>query len=250
MLTAIVLDIEGTTSSTGFVHDTLYPYSRQRFGAWIEAHLDDPVLGAEVRRQLASVQQIAGEPDANVARCVWWLEHWLGGDEKVTPLKAFQGWIWQEGFASGDLTSHFFPDVIPTLRRWLAEGHRLHIFSSGSLAAQRAWFGHTPEGDLLSWFSGHWDTETAGPKKQPGSYRRISADIDAACGVAAHATVFLSDLVEELDAARAAGWQTVGVRRRGDQYFDRGVGDHVAITSFDQIDLSGDHPVVVSDPLH
>ena len=37
---AVVLDIEGTTSSTGFVHDTLYPYSRARFRSWIAAHDD------------------------------------------------------------------------------------------------------------------------------------------------------------------------------------------------------------------
>lgn len=247
MLTAIVLDIEGTTSSTGFVHDTLYPYSRRRFATWIAAHQHDEVLGADVERQLAAVRSLAGEPDADVDRCVWWLHHWLDGDQKITPLKAFQGWIWQEGFACGDLTSHFFDDAIAAMRRWHGAGHRLHIFSSGSLAAQHAWFGHTPEGDLLPLFSGHWDTETAGPKKQPGSYRRISAEIDAACGVDAAHTVFLSDLVEELDAAREAGWHTVGVRRPGDQYFDRGVGDHLAITSFDQVDLSGDRPVLVGE---
>lgn len=28
---AVVLDIEGTTSATGFVVDVLYPYSRARF---------------------------------------------------------------------------------------------------------------------------------------------------------------------------------------------------------------------------
>ena len=47
--------------------------------------------------------------------------------------------------------------------------------------------------------------------------------------------LFFSDLVEELDAARADGWGTVGVRREGDQYFDRGVGDHPEISSFEQV---------------
>lgn len=250
MLTAIVLDIEGTTSSTGFVHDTLYPYSRERFATWISTHLDHGERGADVARQLQAVRVLAAEPDADVERCVWWLHSWLDDDQKVTPLKAFQGWIWEEGFASGDLTSHFYPDAIPAIRRWHSAGHRLHIFSSGSLAAQHAWFGHTPEGNLLPWFRGHWDTETAGPKKQPGSYRRISSEIDVATGLNAAHTVFLSDLVEELDAARAAGWHTVGVRRPGDQYFERGVGDHMAITSFDQLDLSGDQPAVVGDTTH
>ena len=40
-LDAVVLDIEGTTSSTWFVHQTLYPYSRERFRAWIGEHADE-----------------------------------------------------------------------------------------------------------------------------------------------------------------------------------------------------------------
>lgn len=233
-LDAVVLDIEGTTSSTRFVHERLYPYSRARFRSWIIAHADDPPVAAQV----TSVRLLAGEPDASIERVVWWLEHWLDGDEKVTPLKAVQGWIWAEGFAAGDLVAHFFDDAIGVIRRWHAEGRRLYVFSSGSVSAQRAWFGHTPDGDLLALFSGHFDTENIGPKRQRTSYEAISAAI----GVTADHTVFCSDLVAELDAARAAGWHTVGVRRIGDQYYDCGVGDHLAVHSLAEIDLRGDAP--------
>jgi enolase-phosphatase E1 len=233
-LDAVVLDIEGTTSSTGFVHRTLYPYSRARFRSWIGGHLDDP----DVVRQVDAVRELAGEADADLDRVVWWLEDWLDRDEKVTPLKAFQGWIWDEGFTAGELTSHFFDDAIPAIRRWHEEGRTLFVFSSGSVRAQHAWFGHSPDGDLLPLFSGHHDTETAGPKRVASSYRRISEMI----GFPPDRTVFLSDLVAELDAAREAGWHTVGVRREGDQYFEQGVGDHLAICSFDELDLSGDAP--------
>lgn len=233
-LRAVVLDIEGTTSSTGFVHDTLYPYSRERFGTWIAAHAER----VDVQAQLQAVRELAGEPDADLDRIVWWLEHWLDGDQKITPLKAFQGWIWSEGFEAGELVSHFFDDSIPAIRRWHDDGRTLYIFSSGSVSAQTAWFGNTPDGSLLPLFSGHFDTENAGPKRSADSYRTITAAI----GVPPGETVFFSDLVAELDAAREAGWHTVGVRREGDQYYDDGVGDHLAIHSFDEIDLTGDAP--------
>lgn len=233
-LQAVVLDIEGTTSSTGFVHETLYPYSADRFATWIAAHADD----ADVSAQVDAVRELAGEPDADLDRVVWWLHHWLSRDEKITPLKAFQGWIWAEGFAAGDLVSHFFDDSIPAMRRWHDAGIVLYIFSSGSVSAQKAWFGNTPDGNLLPLLSDHFDTENTGPKRQASSYEAITASI----GVAPSETVFLSDLVAELDAAREAGWHTVGVRRVGDQYYDQGVGDHLAIHSFDELDLSGDAP--------
>jgi len=225
---AIVLDIEGTTSSTGFVHRTLYPYSRARFGEYLARHRDRPDVAAQVQ----AVRDLAGEPDADDARIVERLGRWLDDDRKITPLKAFQGWIWAEGFAAGELTSHFFPDVIPALRRWHQAGHELDVFSSGSIAAQHAWFGSSPEGSLLPLVSHHFDTETAGPKRERSSYELIAREL----GRAPAEIVFLSDLRAELDAARDAGWRTIGVRREGDQYFDDGVGDHVAVTSFDQVD--------------
>ena len=56
---AVVLDIEGTTSATGFVVDVLYPYSRSRFAALLSGRSDDP----EVARAVAQVREEIGDPD-------------------------------------------------------------------------------------------------------------------------------------------------------------------------------------------
>ncbi|HQV58412.1 MAG TPA: acireductone synthase [Ilumatobacteraceae bacterium] len=236
MVRAVVLDIEGTTSSTWFVHETLYPYSRQHFARYLAEHADRD----DVAEMIDEVRRLVGEPSADADRVEWWLNHWLDLDQKVTPLKAFQGWIWAEGFAAGQLMSHFFDDAIPAMRRWHKSGLELDIFSSGSVNAQLAWFGHTPDGSVLDLISHHFDTENIGPKREPESFRAIAAAI----GNPPDQIVFLSDLVAELDAAREAGWHTVGVRRHGDQYFDAGVGDHLQVTSFDQLDLNGPVPSV------
>ncbi|OPC83994.1 acireductone synthase [Embleya scabrispora] len=234
----VVVDIEGTTSATGFITEQLYPYSRAHFGRWLDEHGDDP----DVVRAVEAVRELIGEPDADDRRIVEALNGWLDRDEKVTPLKALQGMIWAEGFASGELTSHFYPDAIPALRAWHAAGHRLYIFSSGSVAAQRAWFGSSPEGSLLPLFSGHFDTENAGPKRVADSYRAIAARI----GELPERLVFLSDVVDELDAAREAGWWTIGVRRpdADEPYYDRGVGDHPETATFARLDLDGDRPIL------
>ena len=224
----IILDIEGTTSSTWFVHDTLYPYSRERFGTWLREHADHPDV-ARARAQIIEEGQIGSH--AHMDTLVEQLEEWLDNDEKRTPLKTLQGLIWADGFNRGDLTSHFFDDAIPAIRRWHDQGIDLKIFSSGSVNAQTAWFGNSPEGDLLPMFTGHFDTENAGPKKLASSYANIREVIGAPAGK----LLFFSDLVEELDGAREDGWATVGVRREGDQYYSRGVGDHPEISSFNQV---------------
>ncbi|MFG2638808.1 acireductone synthase [Streptomyces sp. NPDC048362] len=224
---AVVLDIEGTTSATGFVVDVLYPYSRSRFAALLTERAAEPA----VARAVAQVRELTGEPDADAVRIEKTLNAWLDEDRKATPLKTLQGIAWAEGFARGDLVAHFFDDVVPALRSWHAAGLGLHVYSSGSVVAQRAWFSSTPWGDLLPLLGGLYDTENAGPKREPESYRRIAA----ATGVAPKRLLFLSDRPGELDAAREAGWRTVGVRRPGEPYEAGGVGDHPEVRTFDEI---------------
>lgn len=229
MTAAVVLDIEGTTSSTDFVYSTLFPYARARYAAYLEQHGAD----SRTRQLVAEIRHALDEPAADEPRVVDALQAWTDSDAKVTPLKTLQGWIWREGFERGDLTAHFFRDVVPALRAWHDAGIALAVYSSGSVEAQRAWFGHSAEGDLLGLVDAHFDTANAGPKREPASYRKIAAALDRP----AEELLFLSDTRAELDAARAAGWRTVGVRRAGEPAFTAGVGDHPTITSFAEIDL-------------
>lgn len=228
---AVVLDIEGTTSATGFVVDVLRPYARERLGALLAERADEP----RVARALARVRTELGEPDAGPERIERALTAWLDEDRKVTPLKTLQGVLWAEGFARGELVPHFYGDVVPALRRWHAAGVRLYVYSSGSVDAQRAWFAHSAEGDLRALVSGWYDTGNAGPKQEPGSYRTIAADT----GIPPERLLFLSDRPGELDAATAAGWRAVGVRRPGEPYYGQDLRGHAEAGTFDRIDVVG-----------
>jgi enolase-phosphatase E1 len=79
----------------------------------------------------------------------------------------------------------------------------LYVYSSGSVQAQRLFFRYSDAGDLTPMFAGYFDTET-GPKREASSYSRIAEAI----GERPAHILFLSDIVEELDAAKAAGLQT------------------------------------------
>jgi len=220
----IVLDIEGTTSSTEFVKTTLFPYSRAHFASYIAAHRDSP----ELARVLDDVREQSGESDVVTA-----LQRWVDEDAKVTPLKTMQGWIWRDAFTRGELVAHFYPDVVPALERWRAAGIALAVYSSGSVDAQRAWFG-----DVGRFVRANFDTENAGPKREVESYRAIAKARDRD----PTELLFLSDARAELDAARAAGWHTIGVRRPGEPASGDGVGDHHEVASFAEINLQDWQP--------
>lgn len=203
---AIVTDIEGTTSAISFVHDVLFPFARSALTDFIARRGDD----SEVRRILDDAKREAGDPGMSDAAVIAALTRWIGEDSKITPLKALQGLIWEEGYRSGALEGHVYEDAAAALKRWAEQGLKLYVYSSGSIAAQKLIFGHSPFGDLTSLFSGYFDT-TTGPKKESDSYHRIAK----ALGTAPQAVLFLSDSAEEIAAASAAGLRTVQFVREG-----------------------------------
>ena len=206
MKPVVLTDIEGTTGSISFVRDVLFPYARAALPGFVRAHAGEP----KVR---ALLDQVAGEHGAicDDAMIVEILQGWIDQDRKHTVLKALQGMIWEAGYRDGAFTAHIYPDVAPRLREWRADGIALAVYSSGSVPAQKLFFGHSDAGDLLPLFSHFFDTEV-GHKREADSYRLIADRLDRAPAD----IVFLSDIVAELDAARAAGMHTVLLDRRED----------------------------------
>ncbi|HUP91275.1 MAG TPA: acireductone synthase [Solimonas sp.] len=195
---AVVTDIEGTTSSIDFVHQTLFPYAKARLREFLRTQARRPEVAAQLN-EVAKLEgrQLVLEDAADV------LERWIAEDRKATPLKALQGMIWSQGYAAGELEGHVYPDTPVYLRRWHGEGKKLYVYSSGSVEAQQLIFGHTAHGDLTPLFSGYFDTRI-GAKREAAAYRAILQEV----GLAGEEVLFLSDVGEELDAARAAGMQT------------------------------------------
>jgi enolase-phosphatase E1 len=223
---AVVLDIEGTTSPLAAVHDVLFPYARARIAGWVRQGL--PGAAAVI----GDVRAGLGDPAASLEQVIATLLGWHDQNAKHSPLKTLHGLIWQQGFLAGELAGQVYPDVPPALADWQRRGVRCWIYSSGSVLAQRLWFSRTDHGDLLGYLAGHFDTVTGGPKQEAASYGRIAAAI----GTPGADLLFLSDSRAELDAARAAGWQVIGVRRPADGAPD--VGPHRAITDFTELDLA------------
>jgi enolase-phosphatase E1 len=221
MIKAIVTDIEGTTSSLSFVHDVLFPYSRDHLAEFVQTHGSD----AAVRAQLDAVRTIAGQALSD-REIVAQLQEWIAQDRKLTPLKALQGMIWEDGYRLGHFQGHVYEDAARCLRAWHAHGLMLYVYSSGSVHAQKLLFAHTAFGDLTPLFRGYFDTAIGG-KREAESYRRIAAEI----GVPAAEILFLSDVPQELDAARAAGMQTRQLLREGVS----AAGDHARCADFDAV---------------
>jgi enolase-phosphatase E1 len=217
---AILLDIEGTTTSIRFVYDTLFPFARAHMEAFLAAEWED----AEVQSDIVALRAQAVEdhnaglveaplvPEGDgtdvhvgaVANLLWQMD----SDRKTTALKSIQGKVWRQGYASGALLGHVYADVAPTLNAWHRASLPVYIYSSGSVAAQKLLFRHSAAGDLTPLLSGYFDT-TTGPKKVAASYVTIADAI----GHSVETVLFATDHLDEARAAREAGMPaTLSVR--------------------------------------
>lgn len=203
--------------------DVLFPYARAHMADFIQLHADEP----EVREQLDEVVK-SGGIENNLNAITQRLIQWIDEDKKITSLKALQGMIWEVGYKSGDFKGHVYEDVEPKLREWHEQGIKLYVYSSGSVTAQKLIFGYSEAGDLTSLFSGYFDTRI-GNKRETNAYEKIVNEI----GIDADQILFLSDIKEELDAAKEAGINTLQlVRERSDP-----LTKHATVKNFNEIKL-------------
>jgi enolase-phosphatase E1 len=210
---AILLDIEGTTTSVEFVYEVLFPFARQRIKGFVLRNYQSEDLQTDIlalRAERQSDEEANREPPAwhddsgheleSVTQYVYWL---MDQDRKSKALKSLQGKIWEQGYLRGELLGHVYPDVLPAFARWVKQQRTIYIFSSGSVLAQKLLFAHTTEGDLTGYITGYFDT-TTGAKTAAGSYESIANKI----GAPATDILFVSDVTAELDAAQFASMKT------------------------------------------
>jgi enolase-phosphatase E1 len=254
-----LLDVEGTVAPVSFVYEQLFPYARTHFESFLRKNVADQgremdfsegsffwdlmLLKLEneaetdagapriLPEQAVGPRAVGGSsvvsmsPAFGIPRILNYIFWLMDHDRKSTALKSLQGKIWKSGFESGELRGTLFPDVPDALRRWAACAD-VSIYSSGSVEAQQLVFRHSTFGDLTPLIAAYFDTRT-GPKRASASYVAISSAMNVVPGE----LLFLSDVVQELDAARQAGCQTLLVVREGNAPVNDAHG-HPAVESF------------------
>ena len=232
---AVVLDIEGTTTPMAFVHEVLFPYARTHLAGFLRdpAHaslLDELAPRFESERRAESSDNGAPDwhDDDRLTSVIVYAGWMMDLDRKSPALKALQGKIWEGGYHSGQIRGAVYADVSVAMKRWHDAGLVVAIYSSGSVLAQRLIFSMTDEGDLTPFISHFFDTDV-GPKKSRESYTRIAGELNIE---PAH-ILFVSDVAEELDAARDAGFHVVLAVRP--DHFPPNPSGYEQVETFDEI---------------
>ena len=230
-ITAILLDIEGTTTPISFVHEVLFPFSRVHLTSYLAENSDSSDVSDDLgllRKEHFEDLNSGNQPPPLIEQYVNWL---IDQDRKSPALKSLQGKIWEQGYNDGRLHSPVFADVRPTIERWVEMGVSVNIFSSGSVLAQKLLFAHTEAGDLTKFIDCYFDTGV-GKKNNSGSYQTIAKTLS----IPAAEILFVSDVIIELNAAAEAGMRTALCLRPGNAPQEL-PSQHDSIHSFDEITL-------------
>ena len=220
----------------------MFPYVREHLDTFLKEHWGESDLQESLSALLGEYGEHQGDKN--------WLDEFkntvtpqdlqaahskninrlMDTDVKAPGLKKLQGMIWESGFKSGEMVAHLYDDVEPAIKRWHQEGIDLRIYSSGSIQAQKLFFGHTVKGDLLPYLTRHYD-RSYGPKSDQMSYQMIVSDY----GLPANRVLFVSDVIAELDAANKARMQVALSVRPGNKPTENPNG-YPVIESFEQLD--------------
>lgn len=222
MIQFVLMDIVGTTTSISFVHEILFPYASKHLANFIQKNAQDPLVQKELEAVKATVLAESDQAIDNQA-AIEQLKAWIKADRKHTALKSLQGYLWKQGYEQAEYRGHIYDDVVPVLQTWQAKGIQMGIYSSGSVAAQKLLFGYSDKGDLRPYLSAYFDTKV-GHKREVESYLRIRKELN----IPVNEILFLSDVAEELDAAKVAGFQVCQLVRPGTEATER----HPGVVSF------------------
>lgn len=224
----ILLDIEGTVCSISFVKDVLFPYALQALPETLRSKWDDPEF-VPYREAFPTEHKTSPEALEDHVRDL------MSRDVKISYLKSLQGYLWQNGYKTGELKAPLFEDVAPRFPEWKQKGLEIIIYSSGSVPAQKLLFQHTnaEPADLTPHISDYFDTVNAGLKTEVSSYEKIAAQYDR---YPPNSWLFLSDNVREVEAAKAAGMESFVVDRPGNADLPADVETrHRVIRSFNEL---------------
>ncbi|KAG9502398.1 enolase-phosphatase E1 [Fusarium musae] len=204
----LVFDIEGTVCPISFVKDVLFPYALEALPKVLDQEWDSPEFAKYRDAFPEEYRNSRSDFEAHVRDLV-------KRDVKIAYLKSLQGYLWLQGYKSGNIVAPLFPDVEPFFSEATQAGKKIIIYSSGSVPAQKLLFSHTNSAmsDMTPLIADYFDTTNAGPKTEVDSYAKIISEHPEHKDV--NRWLFLSDNINEVKAAVGAGMRSLPVVRPG-----------------------------------
>ncbi|NBU98665.1 MAG: acireductone synthase [Spirochaetia bacterium] len=208
-----LFDIEGTTAPISFVHEVLFPYSKNNLLSYLQKNKISNLIFSNLQEdhkkdKNSNLYKSSLENSAD--SLFSYLEFLISVDRKNAGLKEIQGEIWKQGYESGDIKSQIFQDTLDFFQFIKKNNKQINIYSSGSILAQKLIFKYSNLGDMSSYITNYFDTGV-GPKRDSNSYLAISKALNCS----PNEIIFFTDIQEEADSALSIGIKSYLMLRKG-----------------------------------
>ena len=215
----ILTDVAGTAVHDGIIGQLMGHFARQGTD-----YLKGDQASAKAKEIVAGIRDKFGFP--GTAEVVGFVHGQLSARALNPDYLKLTGETSPSGYESGAIVPQGFDDVIPAFKGWHDNGRGVWTYSNGSAEEQEAMLSNTSAGDMTPYVRSFFDTADVGLKTESDSYKTVADRIQ----VGPSEITFLSDRVDELDAAYNAGLDVVQVNRPGNKpQPDR---DYKIVTSF------------------
>lgn len=241
---AIILDIEGTTTSSSYYPSSVAPYIRNNTENYLKSHWNEEHVQSIVRdlRQQAmqdpKIPQILDIRQASVGEvqrsALHHIEHLYRSNTTTIALLYFQMYIWLDGQMKGILKTHIYRDVAEMMYKWkMEERISIYIYSSARADVQMLMFACTEFGSLLHLIDGHFDSKI-GTKTATETYHKIAQAIQQPTQNIA----FFTDDAKEARSAKNVGFKVLLVKRERKAFSPIESAQFDVINSFDKVRFS------------
>lgn len=239
---AIILDIEGTTTSASYYPSAVAPYIRNNTEMYLRNHWNEEHVQSIVKDLRQQAEQSGNMPKildrhqgatlADIQRsCMKHIEFLYRANTTTIALLYLQMYVWLEGQMKGVLKTHIFRDVAEMIYKWKVEEHlQVYIYSSARADVQMLMFACTEYGSLLHLIDGHFDSKI-GQKTSKDTYERISQAIQQP----PHNIVFITDDAKEARSAKMSGFKSVLIMRERKVFSPIEAAQFEIVNSFDKI---------------
>lgn len=208
---AIVFDILGTASKSGFLERVLFPFLKVNLETYINTHWDKADFiklyqriqdqSVDFNKQEVSTPVVVDHESPQAKSTLLQFINFVTDNGVNSPaVTQLRFKVWFEGYQQSRLRTPIYADVPAGLKRWYAEGIKFYVFSNTWVEAQKALLRNTNHGDLTNLIAGHFDNDF-GSLTEVDSWRRFCSQIQQS----PNNVLFLTKSPPEGRAAQDAG---------------------------------------------
>lgn len=227
---AIILDIEGTVCEPSFIRDKLSPLLRSK----LEDYLEDSFRQPEVAEWISRLRKVCDIPMNDKGETIAAIVESLQRKSPKVLSRELNILMWIWLYRKRKIESIVYEEVSTVLHDWKFEKDipNICLFSSSSIIPQKLMICRTGSGNLLPLID-YFIGPKFGSKDDSDSYRNIADGL----GLSTAELLFITDCVEEVNAASRAGCCSVLIFRDGNDIPNKGEPLHkvIKIRSFDDL---------------